>query len=116
MVSLKVTLRADSGQTLDYLVTSAPNNTATVDVIDNDKITLLISPKVASVLEDSGPAVFTIKAYGVSDSTGALSVRYTPSEVDGSSFLASTTTVSTDLTFVDDGSGNYTSRYLDKSE
>ena len=96
----------DSGSDYEYLVAAAPANTATVTVIDNDAPQLSIAPKVSEVSEP-GPAVFTLTAVGITTTSRTLSVRYTPAEVAGGNFLSSTSQVSSDIVFTNNG-GSFT--------
>ena len=110
----EVTLDAVAGVSSNYFVAAAPNNSATVEVLDADSIPQInIAPKVSSVAENAGPAMFTITATGNNIDGRTLLVQYKPAEVATGDFLrddqkAGTEPLSIELTFNNDGSGNFT--------
>ena len=102
----EVTLLPDDASTIRYAVQPAPRDVAAVQVLDKDSIPEInITPKVNATNENAGPAVFTITATGINIEGKTLKVRYTPTEVAGGSFLSSTSQVTEDITFTDDGNG-----------
>ena len=94
-----------------YTVAGAPRDEAFVTVRDDDSLpTLTIAANETQYAENASKgAVFTITATEVSATT-ALTVRYTPAEVDSGDFLAAgiqDTYVDAELSFEDDGDGNF---------
>ena len=110
----QVSLDTVAGVSNNYFVAASPNNSATVNVFDADSIPEInITPKTTSVVENAGPAMFTVTATGNNIDGRTIQVRYKPGEVDTGDFLhddekAGTDPLSIELTFNDDGSGNFT--------
>ena len=110
----EVTLDPVVGVTKNYAVALTPRNTATVDVLDGDKLPEInISPKVSTVAEtNAGPAMFTITATGANLEGKTLAVQYKPAEVNSGDFLndnekTGTDPLSVNLTFSADAQGDF---------
>ena len=110
----EVTLDPVAGVSRNYAVALTPSNAATVDVVDQDALPVIeIAPKESTIAENAGPAVFTITATGSNIDGKTLRVQYKPAEVASGDFLqdsekSGTEPLSVNLTFNDDGSGNFT--------
>ena len=109
-----VSFDAVSGGASNYVVAAAPDNAASVIVFDDSNIPEInIASKVSSVVENAGPAMFTVTATGGNIAGKTLLVQYKPAEVATGEFLhedekTGTDPLSINLTFTDDGSGNFT--------
>ena len=81
-----MTLTADNADPITYTVASSPDNSAIVNVFDDDSLpTISIAADSGEVAESAGTAQFMITATGLTATT-TLSVNATPAE-DGSDFL-----------------------------
>ena len=84
--TITVTLIADNANPIAYTVGAAPNNSAVVNVVDDDSLPLIeILADSGNVGENVGPANFKLTATGLTVDT-TLEINATPAE-DGSDFL-----------------------------
>ena len=95
--SIRVTLQAETTPGTSYTVASSPNNTAVVNVIDDDSLPLLsISAPANPVPENDGQVDFTILADA--NPGNSMTLRYTPAEVANGNFLDETADPSQEIT------------------
>ena len=98
-----------------YVVATAPANSASIEVVDDDSLpTLTIAANAEDVAENvaGGMVAFTITAAGLS-AEASFDVYFTPAEVDSGDFLATSvqdTQDSESLTF--NSAGNYTDEIM----
>ena len=108
--TITVTLVPDQAP-ITYTVASAPSNTATVEVVDDDSYPLItIAPINGEVPESNGTAHFTVMATGL-NAPATINVNATPAE-GGFDFLTNTvenTMAAFPVDFTDpDGDNTYT--------
>ena len=109
VIMVTLTQRAAvSGSIPGYTVAAAPNNSAIVEVRDDDSIpTLTIVADETSFAENvTGGATFTVSAIGVTATTN-LAVSITTANVWTADFLASPTTSVVSMTFEEDSEGQF---------
>ena len=84
--TITVTLTADTADTIKYTVAPSPNNSATVNVYDDDSLpTISIKANSGEVAESDRMARFELSATNFTQTTTVM-VKGTPAE-DGSDFL-----------------------------
>ena len=87
--TITVTLTADTADRIKYTVAPSPNNSATMNVYDDESLpTIMISINNGEVAESDRMARFELTATNLSQTT-TLMVNATPNE-DGSDFLTDT--------------------------
>ena len=91
-----VTLLSDDINRVTYIVAAAPNNSATLNIIDDDSTpTISIAADSGEVRENQGPAQFKLSATGLF-STTTLSINATPTENMGDFLAAADENVASD--------------------
>ena len=109
--TITVTIKPDNADPITYLVATDPNNSAVVNVVDDDTLPLiLIAENNGEVVESVGTATFELTATGL-NATTTLDINATPAE-DGSDFLSDSvadTAADFPVEFTDpDGDNTYT--------
>ena len=83
---ITVTLQAENSPRTTYTVANSPNNTAYVEIIDDDSLPLLtIGSPTAPVIESTSHVIFQIETTMFPSQT--VNVRYIASEVDSGNYL-----------------------------
>ena len=86
--SITITLRPDDLDPFTYTVRPSPDDSATLNIIDDDTLPVVaIEADSGGVAEDMGPANFKLTATGLSGDT-TLSINATPAEVSTADFLS----------------------------
>ena len=114
--TITVTLTADTRTQIEYTVAPAPNNSAIVNVVDDDSLPeIMIDADSGDVAENvsGGKAKFKLSATGLTATTNIV-VKATPAE-DGSDFLTDAI-ADTEATFTvefsdSDGDDTYTGEF-----
>ena len=109
--TITVTLTADTADPIKYTVAPAPDNSAEINVIDDDSLpVILISADSGNAAENIGTASFNLTATGLTETT-SLMINATPTE-DGHDFLTNAiagTAADFEVQFSDpDGDNTYT--------
>ena len=112
--SITVTLTADIADPIKYTVATAPNNSAVINVVDDDSLpTISILANSGSAKETDGTAHFILSTSDLTAAT-TLSINATPAE-DGGDFLAdefTDTAIDYPVIFADyDLDGTYTGEF-----
>ena len=86
--TITVTLAEDTNTPIRYTATAAPNNQASVNIIDDESLPMIwVSTDSGDVAENAGPARFKMIATGLFETT-TLMINATPAEVGvGTDFL-----------------------------
>ena len=110
--TISVTLTADTSNPINYTVAAAPNNSAAVDITDDDNLPLIsIAADNGDVAESAGQAQFTLTATELRRDTAVL-VNATPFAVNDSTYLSNTVAGNADdfrVPFTDpDNDGTFT--------
>ena len=83
---ISVTLNEESTPATSYTVATSPNNTASVQVMDDDSLPLLtITPPMTPIAESAGSIDFVVAS--TTNLGSNFRFRYDPSEVDTGDFL-----------------------------
>ena len=112
--TITITLAADTADPITYTVAASPNNSATINVIDDDSLpTISISADSGDVAESQGNALFMLTTTDLTSAT-TITINATPTEESGN-FLANTfegTALDYPVLFTDfDGDGTYNGEF-----